>query len=405
MPEKGFVADKIRILFILPSPGAGGAELQLYYLLKDLDRTRFEAALTIFYSHGALRADFQAIPGLKIHDCQKKSGLDFAYLFSLCKFMQKNHFDIIQAYNASARLVGLVLAWWHRIPITIMTERNASPVYSSWASRFYHFCERYAMRSATVVVANSQAGYRYCVQRGIAGQRIRVINNGLDLQRLKSQRTRLDLQIRDQDFVIGMIARLFPQKDPITFLQAARIVLSRRSDVLFLLIGDGPLRRRVQKLVQARQLGERVRLVGYTSAVADYLAAMDVLVLSSRQSEGCANAVLEGMAMAKPVIVTDVPGNRELVAHEQTGLVVAPENASQLCQAIEDLLDHPDKRKQLATRAQQMVLHAFDMKVMVESYQRLYSECMNPIRSKQIALGQQKGRMETGRRRNEIDQG
>ena len=107
MHEGAAAVEKIRILYILPSLGIGGAERQLYYLLRDLDRTRFEASLMVFYHGGAMHAEFAGLPDVRLFDLHKKSGMDFAYLVAAARIMRSYAFDVIHACNVSARLVGL----------------------------------------------------------------------------------------------------------------------------------------------------------------------------------------------------------------------------------------------------------------------------------------------------------
>ncbi len=374
MPEQLTEKEKIRILFIIPSLGVGGAEWQLYYLLKGLNKREFDVSLAVLYSSGLLAQEFAEIPELKIYYLNKRSGPDFAYLPLLRDVFRQNRFDIVQGYNASARSVGLVMAWLYGVPKTVMTERNASSVYSSFGSRFYHFFERYAMRRAWRVVANSEAGRQFCLQQGLAPIRIRVIHNGIDRQRLQPQSSRRQLQLPEQATIIGMVARMFPQKDPFTFLHAARLVLQQTRDVHFVLLGGGPILEPVRALVASWRLIPSIDVVGHTSNVADYLAAMDIVALTSQQSEGCPNAVLEAMALAKPVIVTDVPGNRELVQHEQNGLIVPRKHPEALSAAMLTLIKDEAKRKKLGRAGSAMVNKEYDMQKMIQDFENLYRE-------------------------------
>jgi glycosyltransferase involved in cell wall biosynthesis len=370
MPEQ----RKVKILFLIPSLGIGGAEWQLYYLLMGLRDDSFELSLAVFYDGGALADRFAQIPGLKIYHLHKRSGLDFAYLFTLHRLLQKNRFDIVQAYNASARLVGLLMAKWAGIPITIMTERNARAVYSSMGSRVYHALERIAMRRATVVVANSEAGRSFCRTRGIRDEKIRVIANGLDTERLQPDKTFVGPDLSSRFPVIGMVARLFPQKDPDTFLRAAQLVIKTYPHVLFMLVGGGPEQERVKANVQRWQLQAHVLVVGETERVADYMSLLDAVVLTSRQSEGCPNAIVEAMAMRKPVVVTDVPGNRELVRHEHNGLVVPPQRPGELANAIIRLFSDHALREKMVAQAAVNVQRSFTMSAMISNYEHLYRQ-------------------------------
>lgn len=378
MPEPG----RLRLLFIVPSLGIGGAEWQLYYLLRGLDRQTHEVTLAVFYDGGALADRFARIPGLKIHFLHKKSGLDFAYLIVLNRILRKERFDIVQAYNASARLVGLVMARWAGIPITVMTERNARPVYSSPGSRIYHALERLAMRRAGVVVANSEAGRAFCKARGIREERIRVIANGLDPERFSLDPCFVGPDLSRRFPVVGMVARLFPQKDPDTLLAAAGLLREMQPGAFFLLVGGGPEQERIRQKIQRLRLQDHVLLVGEVERVVDYIALMDVVVLTSKQSEGCPNAILEAMALRKPVVVTDVPGNRELVRHEHNGLVVQPQRPQELVAAIMRLVSEDALRERMVEQAENEIRHDYSMNAMISNYAQLYRQLSSSLSAK-----------------------
>ena len=110
--------------------------------------------------------------------------------------------------------------------------------------------------------------------------------------------------------------------------------------------------------------------------MADYVAAFDVAALSSSDNEGCSNFLLEAMGMAKPVVATDVGGNRELVNSGENGYLVPIGDARGLTSAIERLLQDPPVRTTMGRQGQQTIATRFSLSGMIESYQSLYWEQM-----------------------------
>ena len=142
MPTNSVVnKNKIPILYLIPSLQTGGAEIQLLSLVKGLDKDRYEATVAFFYNYGDLKVEFEKVPHISLVCLNKNGPLDFTFLVKLFRLVRTERFDILQAYNVSARFFGMIVAAVYRVPCKIMTERNSKPVYSSLGSRIYHFLE------------------------------------------------------------------------------------------------------------------------------------------------------------------------------------------------------------------------------------------------------------------------
>ena len=370
---RGTGLNQCRVLYLIPSLRSGGAEIQLLSLVKGLDKSRFNPTVAVFYRGEALDGQFSAVPGLRLVFLGRKSALDFRFLPSLVGLIRRGRFGLLQPFNLSARFFALLAAAISGGVPTVVTERTARPLLTTAGSRIYWLLEKYAMRRATVVVSNSEAGRDYLRSIGIPGRITRVIYNGIDLDRVRPQRApdrvRTSIGLGENQTVVGMVARLAPEKDPWTFLEAAERVHRVDPRVRFLLIGDGPL----AGTLRARG-GTGLHFVGYSDSVADWLQIMDIMVLTSSRVEGCSNAILEAMALGRPVIATRVGGNRELIRHGETGLLIEPRDPAALAEAIQRLLGDRTLRLELAARARAQLSERFSQQEMVEQYQILYSQ-------------------------------
>ena len=358
----------------------GGAEIQLLSLVQGLDKERYKPTVGVFYRGKELDENFERIKGLRVAYLDKKGSLDFFFLWNLALLLKRERFEIIQPYNVSARLIGLVAAKIARIPFTVMTERTARALYSTPGSRIYQFFERYAMRCATVVVANSMAGRHFAVARGMPRHKTYVIYNGIDPFRLaatKDFHPRERFHIGKNELVVGMIARLEWQKDPLTFIRAAKIVTGDYPDVRFFVVGDGPLNDELRVLSRNTGMAGKIVFAGSHVAVGDYLNIMDVFVLCSRRIEGCSNAVLEALTMGVPVVATDVGGNREIIEEGVTGFLVEPENPIQLAAKITRLLRDKKLHKRMSAEARSCAQRRFSQKTMVTAYEQLYEQALS----------------------------
>ncbi len=368
------------ILYLVPSLGIGGAEIQLLSLLKGLNKEKYRIAVAVFYGGGALEGQFKALRNVRLFHLGKKHAWHFGHLLALSRILRQEEFAIIQPYNVSARLIGIMAAKLYRIPYTVVMERNAKEVYSSIGSRLYHMLERWAIRKAHLLVTNSEAGRQFCEARGVSARRIEVIYNGIDPARLAIKRSRKEIRakyrIGEECFVVGMVARMFPQKDHRTFLHAARIVAKERPDVRFVLVGDGPDFEVVQSVAKEQGLDQQVIFTGKVENVADYLNAMDLVLLTSKTSEGCSNALIEAMALGKAVVATRVVGNIELIQDGVTGRLVEPQNPTELAAVILDLQSKREKLRALGEAAKSMALTRFSYRAMVKSYEKTYEKLL-----------------------------
>ena len=371
------VAGRIRLLYLIPSLQMGGAEIQLLSLVKGLDKSRFDPTVAVLYDKGELKDEYRAIPQVRIVFLGKKSIFDFTFLPRLGKLVRRYGFDIVCPYNVSARFFGFLAAKLYGIKYTVMAERNSRAVYSSMGSRVYHALERLILPYATVVVSNSKAGRQFAISRGVRPEKVRVILNGIDDSRLQVEKSRQEIRkewgISTDNYVVGMVARMFPQKDHATFLRAAKIVVGQLKEVRFLLVGDGPIFGRVRQMAQELGLSQHVVFTGAQSKAADFIRAMDVIVLTSKTAEGHSNALIEAGMLGIPIIATNVPGNDELVENNATGLLVQPQNPVELAEKIM-LMSHPRQRQQMGAKAERIFERRFSRQRMVESYQEIYEK-------------------------------
>ncbi|MBN1464524.1 glycosyltransferase, partial [candidate division KSB1 bacterium] len=376
--QAGHAADRIRILFLIPSFKTGGAEIQLSSLVRGLDKSVFCVTIAAFYRGNDLDQIYENTPDVTVVYLDKKGALDFSYLRRLVTLLQQGRFDIVQCYNQSARLFGVIAAKMVHVPAVIATERTARPLYSSFGSRFYLFLEKFALRKADILIANSKAGRDFAIARGVRRERTRVIYNGLDPARRRITRdrdvVRDELLIAQDAFVIGMVVRVEALKDPFTFVGAARSIIEKYDRARCLLVGDGPLLDRVKAYADDSGLTSRMIITGHRTDVADMMNCMDVMILTSKHVEGCSNSLLEAMALGVPVIATRVGGTAEVVEHERTGLLVSPSSPAEVAAAIERLYCDEKLRKRLAVNAQLHVDDRFSQEAMVCGHEHLYLE-------------------------------
>jgi glycosyltransferase involved in cell wall biosynthesis len=214
---------------------------------------------------------------------------------------------------------------------------------------------------------------------GLPVSKIRVIPNGVDVTAF-ADAARADLShfgIPRGARTLLFVGRLDPQKDPFVLLAATKDLLRQHSDLHLLLVGDGPLGEPLRAWVAKENLAERIHFAGRRNDVPSILRASEIFILPSLW-EGLPNVVLEAMAAGVPVVATRVEGIGDLLIDDRTGRVVPPESSDALGEAISHLLADPEQAHRLAHNAQVFVRDNFAWNEIVENYEKLYGELLDP---------------------------
>lgn len=376
------VNDKLTVLFPINELTVGGAEQQLLELVQGLDKTRFKPIVLTLIPGGPMEPEFKAVPGVELLSLKRKGGKsDFSCLFKILRILLSRKVDIVQPFLTPANLYGLLAAILCRTPVKIMTRRpGIEPEEAPIGYRLYFKAEVFLARFTDWVVANSQVGSEYMLSKGIRQERIKIIPNGVNVARLTdsllpTEQARQRLGLPADGKVVGTVARLVPVKGHAILLHAAAQIQRVIPDTKFAIVGDGPLRNSLESLTQQLGLSSSVVFFGEQRNIGTYLSAFDVAVLPSYR-EGCANFLLEAMTLGKPVVATDIIGNRDVVRNDETGLLVAPGDAEALAGAIIALLQDPDTALAIGQRAKETIVTQFSLEMMVHKYQSLYEETL-----------------------------
>lgn len=371
--------DRINIMLAINSLIIGGAEQQFLELVKGLDKNRFKPIVVTIYSGGPLEPEVKNIPGIEFICLNRKSKYDFSILLKILFLLRKKHIDIIQPFLTPSTFFTLLPAMIGGIPVKIITERGNMRNNSGRGYRTYLRIEDLLTRFADWIIPNSESGRKYLIKRGLNPARIKVIYNGINTQRLipdpaKVTQIRESLKLSKSGVVIGISASLIPLKDHVTFLKAAQTISKIMPQTKFVILGDGPLRSNLEKMVRELGIDSSVIFMGNQVEVSPYLAAFDIACLCSAEPEGCSNAILEAMALGKPVVATDAGGNRELVEDGKTGFLVPVKNPQALADAIVSCIKQPELTRQMGQRAREIILTRFSLDRMICDYETLYQE-------------------------------
>lgn len=364
-----------RVAYVIGELDKGGAEYQLYELLRGLDRARFRPAVFVLAAHGYWAGPIREL-GIGVTEIAGTRSADLSRLQRLRGALRAARPHVLHTVLWSANSYGRLAAIGLGIPVVITAERNliARP---PWQIRV----ERLLDRWTTCYLLNSGAIADGLVGRqGLPAGKMRVVHNGIDLARvppfsLGRVAARAALGFDPTRRLVAQVGRLAPQKDYPTFLEAARQVAAAARDVDFLIVGVGGLQSELEATARRLGLGERVRFLGLRHDVPALLGGVDVLALTSRW-EGLPNVVIEAMATGAVAVATDVGGCRDLVVPGETGFLLPPGQPADVARAIRDVLESPPLAERLARAARQRVEAEFTVAAMVGKTTAVYEACL-----------------------------
>jgi glycosyltransferase involved in cell wall biosynthesis len=367
----------LRVSFLIDKLQRAGAQVHLAALVRGLDRERFSPEVRCLMRGGPL-FDELAREGLAVESFDLSTIYGpraWRAFLRLVRTWRRARPDVVHCYLVSANIFGALAARAAGIPV--VTSRRDVGISRNWRLRFLE--ETVVNPLVDVVTANSvsvAAAARR--ERFLAAEKVTLIPNSVDLRRFDPARhsaeaARTALGLSPDDTVVGSVGHLSPVKGHADLLEAAAVLARRVPRLRVVLVGDGPLRASLTETARSLGIADRVVFTGVRDDVPVVLAAMDVFALPSR-TEGMSNALLEAMAMARPVVATAVDGNADLVRDGVTGRLVPPRDPAALGSALSALLDDPAAARSVGCAARRHVADEHSLPLMVSRYERLYEE-------------------------------
>jgi glycosyltransferase involved in cell wall biosynthesis len=380
--------ERIRVVEVLATGSNGGAQEHLYSLLTRIDRTRFETSVVALSPGSAVRKLQRA--GIQVLVIDDRD--DAIAVGALAAHLAAIRPDVIHNHMYRAELVGTRAA----IALGEIGLRRPYVVSTVHSSRVRSAEDREQLRRLTpdmdrlIAVSRSIVAKLGDEGRLGAGPPVDLIYNGVDLQRYDHQEPCCTLRdeygMEPGSQIVGVVARLEPEKGHPTLLEAWPAVLRAAPDAYLLVIGEGSQREALERQARDLRIAHRVVFTGRRDDVPAVTAALDVAVLPSyREAQGL--SILEALALARPIVASNVGGIPEMIEDGATGLLVEPHDTDGLAQAISRLLvDHP-YADMLARQGHDMVHDRFCIELMVEAVEAIYEEGARTVRIPAVVAG------------------
>jgi glycosyltransferase involved in cell wall biosynthesis len=228
------------------------------------------------------------------------------------------------------------------------------------------------------IIAVSEHVRRGIIKRvGVDPVDVTTIVNGIDVTRFSGggarTRCREEFGVPDGSRLIGVVARLTPEKDHATLLEAFAIVSAQRSDVVLAIVGDGPTLAEAKETARRLGIEGLVRFTGSRLDVPDILSAFDLFAMSSKE-EGLGITLIEAMAAGLPVVATAAGGIPEIVQDGVTGFIVPPGDSQGLADALLRGLSDDARGREMGEAGRRRAVERFSLTRMIGDYEKVYAE-------------------------------
>ncbi|ENE6617815.1 glycosyltransferase family 4 protein [Escherichia coli] len=375
--------SKIKIAHVQLMPLLSGVQrvsLQEFELLPneqfDINLICKESGPLTDYLDDSVRAFF--VPTL----CRNISLIkDMKSLISLYKLLKKEKYDIVHTHSSKTGILGRIAARLAGVPCVVHTVHGFAFESTKRKSvkLVYKWLEIFAAKCTTRLICLHNEDKEICIKElYVDPMKISVIPNGVDLEKFAPAINKGDLKekilgLKRNSFVFTMVGRLWPQKNPLYFAEAAKYIIENNliPDSVFVIVGDGELMNDLKYNYQTdMNLKKRLLLLGWRNDIPNILKASDVFVLPSLW-EGMLLAILEAQSTGLPCIVSNINGNNCLVKNEFDGFLIELNDIDSFINALVRVTD--DKVLNIMSKnCRNKIVNEFNIVKRVDKIKDLY---------------------------------
>lgn len=374
----------MKILHLISSSGYYGADSMLIQLAKGSMDSLLSPVIGVFRNVHNPHLEIAEVArgqGIPVEVLLCRGRVDIATVRKIRRILTRRGIDVVHTHGYKSNLY----AWGS----TVGTQVGRIATCHNWLGndvkmRSYARLDKLFLKRFDRVVAVSDTIREELVSARIPPEKIVTVYNGIDLNRFQrevdTKRIRKELGIREGFRVVGTVGRLSEEKGHIYFVRAASDPSLKEENLVFLIVGDGPLKAVLeQEAGRKKGAGPEILFAGKRSDVERIYRVMDLFVLPSL-TEGLPMALLEAVASRRPVVATRVGGVPQVLADGTSGSLVEPGDATALAKAIQGLLADPEGGSRMAEKAYEAVRGSFSADRMTKRYFDLYANLMSSRR-------------------------
>ncbi|MBQ9313865.1 MAG: DUF4330 family protein [Clostridia bacterium] len=377
----------IKIVNVVSDTNIGGAGKCLINLCSNFDKNKFE--ITIVLPRGSKLVEKLKDTGVKIIELDgiKDKSWDIKALWPLIKVLREEAPDIVHTHSSfTARLAARFV----KDCKVVYTRHSVFPL-SGWTKsivgRFFYKFVNETLSDRIIAVA--EAAKENLIDSGVSDEKIDVILNGVQRIAETSEESKLQLKhklgIKDDEYVVGILARLEPIKGHEFFIDAAKLILDEKKiKAKFLILGTGSIEEQLKEKVKRLGIEKSIIFTGFIENVQDYINIFDVQVNCSYGTEATSLALLEGMSIGIPAVVTDYGGNPGVIKNGENGYLVPIKSPRDTADSIIRILTNDDLKKYMHKRCVEIYEEKFTVDIYTKNIERIYEEMASEPRIKKI---------------------
>jgi len=383
-------SEPVRIMDFRGSyKGGGGPDKTILNSAAKHDLDRVNVLVTYIRQPGDDEfqiADIAKSYDINYVDLVDRKMLDWSCIRQMKQLIRKEKIELLHTHDDKTMLYGFILK--HLVPgLRIMYTCHSHSEYAKESFEnsidYKKFilrknCLLWLMRRHTPpILTISENTRQRLIRGGLSPENVAVLYNGIDIDHWRRSQAqpilRKELNLADNDFLVGTVARIAYDKDFPTFYEVARRVKARMPNVKFVIVGDGcgDELDQAKMDVATRGLEHVVYFTGHRTDLLDIYSSFDLFLMTSL-TEGLPNTVLEAMAMEVPVVSTEVGGVPELIVSQENGLLCPVGDAEALADAVSTLLQQPQRRQEMVHKSRKRIEEKFNFSRRVRLLEDIY---------------------------------
>ena len=368
--------NKIKILNIISDTNIGGAGKCIITYCKNRNSEKYD--ITVLIPKDSLLKPELEKTGVKVIEIDglKDKSLDLGAISKIKKIIKEEKVDIVHTHaSLSARIAAKI---YGKCKI-IYTKHCDFPISNKFKYKIVRKLNRILNEALTdKVIATSELAKENLVKQGIHEELIETVLNGTDglneIPEEEKNKSREKYNIKEEDIVIGYLARVEELKGHRFLIEAAKILKERNNikPIKFLIMGSGSYEETAKELVKSLNLEDMVIFTGFISEVEKMLNIIDVQINASYLSETTNLALLEGMSLGIPTVATKCGGTPKMIKDFENGILVEKANSKAIANGIELILKDKEKFEFMQNKSKEIFKERYTSKVYASNIEKIY---------------------------------
>ncbi len=363
----------MKVLHLSSEQSWRGGEQQIAYLIEELNAARIKTAVAV--KRGSEFERYCKLNNIEYFSLSYTNSIDVKSALKLYHICRKYQPDLIHIHSSRSHGVAALATVFSLKTPMILSRRVDFPLKSNLFSKW-----KYQLTGIKKIICVSEA-IRKVVENVLPkSDRILTIYSGISMEKFESvpanntASLKKKFNLPENAILVGNTSALADHKDYFTFIDTARCLLHKLDNLFFFIIGEGPKELDIWKYIQHHNVADRVFMTGFKDDVPSVLNELDVFLMTSF-SEGLGTSVLDAYASKTPVVSTDAGGLKEIVIHDETGLIAPVGSSEKLAENVLRLVENEQLRKRLIDNAHQFV-QQFSKSVMAQKTIEVYEEVL-----------------------------